>query len=103
MVVFEGPVYATEKRPKTEPDRTDLDRTGGCGCMLSKQRNRTDFNRLQPVTSTTGCPRDTPKKCAHFEPILKRNGSKLHELWAKQYFLEKSAFVCHLVLAFFMF
>ena len=33
-----------QKRLKTELNWTDLDRTSGCGCMLSKQRNQTNFN-----------------------------------------------------------
>jgi hypothetical protein len=30
--VFESPVYWTEKRLWTEPNRTDGNRTIGCGC-----------------------------------------------------------------------
>ena len=39
-----------------------------------KQRNWTDLD---------GFPRDTPRKCAHFEPILKRNGPEMDEMWPK--------------------
>ena len=31
-VVFKSPVHWTEKRPWTQPDRTDGNRTFGCGC-----------------------------------------------------------------------
>ena len=49
----------------------------------------------------TSCPCDTPLKSAHFEPILKRNGPKLHELWPKWYVLAESDFVWHLIIVFF--
>ena len=38
---------------------------------------------------------------AHFNPILRRNGPELHELWPKRYVLAKSNFMQHLIIAFF--
>ena len=62
QLVFKGLVHRTKKRPKTE-----LDQTGGCSCMLFKQCNRTNLNRLQPV--------------AHV--ILLRNAHILCPFWEK--------------------
>jgi hypothetical protein len=33
-VVFESQVHRTEKRPWTQPNRTDGNRTFGCGCHM---------------------------------------------------------------------
>jgi hypothetical protein len=65
------------------------------------QNNKTGYN--EPVTTghaTTGCPRNTPRKYAHFETILKRNGPEMHVLWPKQYVTAKSEFAEHLIVSF---
>ena len=59
--MFKGPVHATGKR-------------------LETGLNLTGLNQLRPKLVATGCPRDSPRKYVHFEPILKRNGSELHVL-----------------------
>jgi hypothetical protein len=65
FVVYEGPVARTEKMTETERNRTDCNRTAGCGCPLReevavavamyfqniKNRSKTGCSRLQPVFS----------------------------------------------------
>jgi hypothetical protein len=65
--VFESPVYWTEKRPWTEPNRTDHNQTVGCGCpniltspvhgsSMVEHLNRPPKDRPQPVEDRTfGC------------------------------------------------
>ena len=93
LLVFEGPVVWTEKRPKTGLNQTNQDRTGGCSCLLFKIKRlpknrlqRTGCNQLQPVLGT-------PLKSAHFEPILKKIRPEMHVLRQKQYVTAKSNFV----------
>jgi hypothetical protein len=59
VVVFESPVHRTEKRPWTQPNWTDGNRTFSCGCLMSRHhtvaglpqsnilidRSKTDRNR----------------------------------------------------------
>jgi len=63
-LVFESPVYWTEKRPWTEPNRTDGNRTFGRGCPNSftspvhgspmiGDLNGPPEDRLQPVVDRT--------------------------------------------------
>jgi hypothetical protein len=75
--------------------------TGPPVAVMHFQNGITDFS--EPVTTghaTTGCPRDTPCKYAHFEQILKRNGPEMDVLWPKQYVTAKSDFAEHLIVIF---
>ena len=60
-------------------DWTGLDWTGLAVAVACFQTTPPD--RFGPIW--TSCLHDTPQKCTHFEPILKRNGSEMDDMWPK--------------------
>ena len=97
-------LYVQSMKPE---NRTGLDQLGPHLRLQLHAFQTTQPDRFGLVsTSFEGnqlCMEYPLNTCAHFKPILRRNGSELHELRPKQYVLAKSNFVQYLIIAFFEF
>ena len=82
-VVFQSPVYTTKKKP--ELNWTELQKVGLISCSLGFSEMKTHLKLHATELIRVSCNRFTVLfKNAHiFEPILKRNGPELHDLWPK--------------------